>query len=239
MSDHGHARVSAHEDLAGLIASWGHSVRAHPFVLGGRDVAVMVSGNSMAHLYLEMEHRVRPWWEPMRARWTPMLKQLLARASVDLALLPLSVDACEVHTGARGAARVERLGDGRIRYRCITGDPLLLGGDITAISDYEAWERSIDSTYPDALVQILAIAAAPRSGEIILSAAPGCDLRSRYEPALHVSGHGALHREHMLVPLLMSSPASGTPRRTTDIFPSALRVLGLEIPPDLDGTGFR
>lgn len=239
LSDHGHAGVAGHEDLAGLIASWGHGVRAHPLVLSGRDVAVMVSGNAMAHLYLELEHRVRPWWEPMRARWTPMLEQLLARESVDLALLPLSADACEVHSGARGAARVERLGDGRLRYRCLTGDPLLVGGDLSAITAEESWERSFGTMYPDALVQILAIAAAPRSGEIILSAAPGWDLRSRWEPALHVSGHGALHREQMLVPLLMSAPARGTPRRSTDVFPSALQALGLSIPRDLDGASFR
>jgi hypothetical protein len=60
VSDHGHAAVSQHEDLAGRIASWGHSVRAHPWVLGGRDVAVMVSGNAMAHLYLELGRKRRP-----------------------------------------------------------------------------------------------------------------------------------------------------------------------------------
>ena len=55
VSDHGHSPVRAHEDLAGLIHSWKLGVIAHPWIYGtGRDVAVMVSGNAMAHLYLDL-----------------------------------------------------------------------------------------------------------------------------------------------------------------------------------------
>jgi arylsulfatase A-like enzyme len=53
-----------------------------------------------------------------------------------------------------------------------------------------------------------------------------------------VSTHGSLHRDHMLVPLLVSRPVRAIPRRTADVMPSALAVLGLPAAQDLDGTSF-
>jgi arylsulfatase A-like enzyme len=158
---------------------------------------------------------------------------------VEFVLLPVGPHGCRVLTGSEGDALVERDARGTISYTRIHGDPLALGGDCSGLSDTEAWELTADSEYPDALVQILAIAGAPRAGDIIVSAAPGWDLRTRWEPSLHVSGHGALRRAQMQVPLLMSRPAARSPRRTTDIFPSALAALGLPIPPGLDGESFR
>jgi len=79
---------------------------------------------------------------------------------------------------------------------------------------------------------------APRCGDIVLSAARQWDFRAHHEPIPHVSSHGALHREHMLVPLLLSRPIGGLPRRTVDVMPSALTVLGKRVPPGLDGLSF-
>jgi hypothetical protein len=72
----------------------------------------------------------------------------------------------------------------------------------------------------------------------MLSASRDWDFRERYEPIRHVSSHGALHREHMLVPLVTSQPVHGTPRRTVDVMPSALSALGQPIPRGLDGSSF-
>jgi len=74
------------------------------------------------------------------------------------------------------------------------------------------------------------VASAPRSGDVILSANRGWDFRRKFEPLLHVSGHGALHREHMLVPLLVSRPVGGMPRRTVDIGATAAAALGVALP---------
>lgn len=224
VSDHGHENISAHEDLAEVVATLGFSVRAHPWVVRGQDVAVMVSGNAMAHLYLDLRHRERPYWAPLAQRFTALRDALLERPSVDLILAPLSATRCEVHARSRGHAAVVLEGE-RYGYQRISGDPLQLGEDIAGLDAEESWDRSINGEYPDALVQIIANAQAARAGDLILSAAAGWDFRSRWEPILHRSGHGALRRRQMLVPLLTSRPSRGTLRRTVEVFDAALERL--------------
>ena len=73
---------------------------------------------------------------------------------------------------------------------------------------------------------------------MLLSARRGWDFRERYEPIPHHSTHGALHRDHMLVPLLTNHPTASVPRRTVDVMPSALAALGRPIPAGLDGASF-
>ena len=236
-SDHGHSRVSEHDDLATLLRSWGHDTVTHPWTFSGaREAAVMVSGNAMAHIYLELDRPDRPWWPSLAERWSDLAASLLARPSVDLMLLPHGVDRCEIRHRERGAAVIETQGQ-TITYQPMTGDPLGIGAH-ESLDDSAAFDVTRDSDYPDALVQIARLAGAPRSGELILSAARGCDFRGRHEPIPHVSSHGALHREHMLVPLLTNRPVARTPRRTVDVMPSALAALGLEIPGGLDGISF-
>ncbi len=256
VSDHGHSSVRAHDDLADWFRARGHRTVAHPFTIArGREVAVMVSGNAMAHVYLELARRERPWWPALAPRWGDALDDLMVRPSVDVVLLPHAPDVCEVRGRGRGAALVVRTpavaaavrtGNAgapparafRYGYRPLDGDPLGLGGPLEGLDAGAAYDACGATDYPDALVQIAHLAGAPRSGEIIVSAAREWDLRAHYEPIPHVSSHGALHREHMLVPLLTSRPPSRPPRRTVDVMPSALEALGLAVPAGLDGESF-
>ena len=240
LSDHGHSSVRAHEDLAGLLREWKIRTIAHPWIFGLRyDAAVMVSGNAMAHVYLDLggtSDRARPWWPSLASRWSWLAERLIERPSVDLLLLPISTTECEVRARGRGAARVI-VKQGRYSYRPLGGDPLGLGL-YEGLDESEAWAVTRESDYPDALVQIAQLAGSARAGEMILSAARDWDFRARWEPIRHVSAHGALHREHMLVPLLLNRPAARTPRRTVDVMPSALRALARAVPAGLDGTSF-
>ncbi|MDQ2664899.1 MAG: alkaline phosphatase family protein [Gemmatimonadota bacterium] len=237
VSDHGHSAVAHHEDLVRVIAATGLRVMAHPWALGfSPDVVVMVSGNAMAHVYVEPQRRERPWWGALQARWTPLVDTLLRRESVDLLLLPHSATRCEIRSAERGAAEVGRDGDVYF-YRRITGDPLGCGSDVRGTAD-ETHDALASSDYPDAIVQIVHLAGAARSGDIILSASRGWDLRARYEPIPHRSSHGALHRDHMIVPLLTNRPPARKPRRTTDLFATALTELGIPVPAGLDGESF-
>lgn len=238
VSDHGHSPVRAHDDLAEGVAGLGYRVMAHPWVFAlAPDVAVMVSGNAMAHVYVEVERRERPFWPMLRERWESFAAELLARPSVDLLILPHDEHRTEVRARGRGSAFVERSGD-RVGYRMETGDPLGIGGELSDAEPAEAYDATINTDYPDSLVQIAALAGAERSGDVILSAARDWDFRARYEPIPHVSAHGALHREHMLVPLLVNRPPAHTPRRTVDIMPSALAALGIAAPPGIEGESF-
>lgn len=237
VSDHGHSAVHEHEDLPRLLSDWGHHPRAHPWAYTPRgDVAVMVSGNAMAHLYLDLDTRERRWWPAMATRGEPLLAQLLALDSVDLAIVAHSSERVEVRSRRKGSAWIHCTGD-RYSYEPRTGDPLGVGA-VTNASRAEAHARTIASDYPDALVQIAALATAARSGDIIVSAARDWDFRAKYEPIPHVSSHGALHRDHMLVPLLTNRPPRRTPRRTVDLFSSAVEVLDLQAPAVVDGESF-
>ena len=242
VSDHGHSDVDRHEDLARRIETAGHRVLAHPWAAraGAAHVAVMVSGNAMAHIYLELGARHRPGWPALTARWTPLADALLALHATDLMLLPQGPGACDVRARTRGAALVTWTTSPawRVGYERRTGDPLGLGCDLACACDAESHDRTLATDYPDALRQIAQIAGASRSGDIILSAAPGWDYRTRYEPIPHRSTHGGLHRDHMLVPLLLDRPAARPPRRTVDVMPSALATLGIAVPAGVEGESF-
>ena len=237
-SDHGHSPVRSHDDLERGIAALGLRVMAHPWIFTlAPEAAVMVSGNAMAHVYVELEQRRRPFWSSLRSRWEPLAESLLARPSVDLLLLPSEAHSCEIRSRTRGSAVVGTDG-ARFSYRRLTGDPLGLGADLRRLDARAAYDATIDTDYPDGLVQVATIARAPRAGDMILSAARDWDFRARYEPIPHVSSHGALHREHMLVPLVVNRPPALAPRRTVDVMPSALAALGIDAPAGLDGTSF-
>lgn len=236
-SDHGHSRVTRHEDLERVVEAEGFRVIAHPWVYGiGAEVAVMVSGNAMSHIYMDLSRRDRPW-RGLTPRFASLPERLLARESVDLLMLPLDESRCAVWSKDRGRATVSVTGD-RFFYQRDAGDPLGVGQDVVNATANAAHDVTAATDYPDSIVQIARLAASPRSGDIILSASRDWDFRARYEPIPHVSSHGALHREHMIVPLLLDRPPSGTPRRTTDVFPSALHALGITAPSRLDGSSF-
>jgi hypothetical protein len=190
----------------------------------------------MAHLYLELGRTTRPFWPELDGKWAPLADALLRRDSVDIMVRAMSHAACAVEGPARGRATLRVEGE-RFSYLPETGDPLGVGEIQGATAD-EAYDRCASSDYPDGVVQIARLNAAARSGEIFLSAARNWDFRASYEPIPHLSSHGALHREHMLVPLLVSRPAARSPRRTVDVMPSALHALGVAVPQGLDGETF-
>ena len=237
VSDHGHAEVHTHLDLAGVVGETGLRTVAHPWSATlAPDAAVMVSGNAMSHVYLDLDRRERPWWPSLAPRYERVARGLLECEAVDLMLLPSSSARCAVRSALRGEAAVEREG-AVYRYRRRSGDPLGVGRDCEGTAD-EMFDATRDGDYPDAIVQIVTLAGSARAGDMVLSATPGWDFRSRYEPIPHRSAHGALHRDHMMVPLLMNRRAARAPRRTTDLFASALDALGVRVPDVVDGRSF-
>ena len=239
VSDHGHSDVHTHDDIAAHVTTLGYRTVAHPWIAKpGARVAVAVSGNAMAHVYTGVADHSRRFWESLSESWSDLADSLVARDSVALMLLPLSENSCEIRSD-RGTAVVKW---GRsdefdwYSYIPATGDPIGIG-ERDCMSETEAFDATAHSDYPDSLVQIARLVACSRSGDIILSAAPGFDFRAKYEPITHASAHGALHRDHMLVPLLTNKPVTGVPRRTVDVMASACDVLGLHSA-HAEGTSF-
>lgn len=234
VGDHGHAPVKQHDDLHGWLESESLRVLAHPGLFTRRpDVALMVGGNAMAHIYLEPQHRTRRWWGEQPARWHRLHDRLLTRPSVDLLVVAESETITRVEHASRGAAQIvhtpaDQFSRERWSYRSVNGgDPLQLGGTLEQLDAFDAWTASVDTDYPDALVQLALLAPSARAGDIIISASREWDLRARYEPVTHVSTHGALLRDQMSTPLLLDLAPARAPQRTADVVPSALDLLGL------------
>ena len=166
---------------------------------------------------------------------------MLERPSTGLLAVAMRADTVRVFHQRDGVADIVRSHaghDARWSYAPIDGDPLHLGGALSDLDANDAWLAGAASPYADALVQLSTLVPSPRAGDIVVSAANGWDLRSRYEPTPHVSTHGALLREQMLVPLLLDGPVTHLPQRTTDVVPSALDLLGVTSDIPFDGRSF-
>lgn len=225
VSDHGHSAVASHLELADLLRDHGLRVRAHPWTLPlEAEAAVMVSGNSMAHVYVDLPYRQRRPWPDLRGAWEPRLSELWSHPAIDLVAAMKSRGVVEVWKGTANALVVVELG--RYAYRALGGNPLGIE-PFEGACETEAFERTREGPYPDAIVQLAALVLAERSGDLVVSAAPGWDLRRRYEPLEHRSSHGALHAAHMRVPLVGTNLPSHPLRRTVDLHAEAIRALGL------------
>ncbi len=229
VSDHGHSPVAQHDDLHSYIDDLGYKVLAHPKLRVRKpDVALMVGGNSMAHIYVEPEHRSRSWWGRNSGKWQRLHDGIAQRESADLVAVALSAGHVSV-SNRNGTAEIivsDSDDDTRFSYMVVDGDPLELGGSARNLNVNDAWEITRNTNRPDAILQLATLLPAKRSGDIIISAARGWDLRERFEAVPHVSTHGALLSEQMLVPLVLDRPASRMPRRTVEVMPSALQLLG-------------
>ena len=240
--DHGHDAITQHDDLHGWLEGQGLRVRAHPRLnVKNPDVVLMVGGNAMAHLYFAPNERTRRWWSSHAPAWDRLLEQLVARPAIDLVAVNVSPDVVHVRHAGRGDAEIRRTEGtqgARWSYVCTNGDPLELGGTMRDLDSCAAWDVTSRGRYPDSLVQLSLLGASARSGDALVSAAEGWDLRARFEPVPHVSTHGALLRDQMMVPLVVDVPVSRMPQRTTDIVPSALDLLSIGADTPFDGRSF-
>lgn len=236
-SDHGHSIVHTHFDVAvwlererGMRVAYhmGRTLTVRP------EAVVCVSGNGMAHVYLAAGDWSRPpTREEIDAAHPGLLVELLEQPAIDLMATRLG-DGEVLVESRHGRARLAETGTG-VRWRPEGGDPLGLPPLPEEMSWEEALRHTFDTGHPDGLVQLAQLWRSPRTGDVLLSSAPGFDLRERFESQEHLSGHGALHAEHMNVPLAMSVPLTEGPVRTADAYPTVLRFLHRDCPEGVDG----
>jgi hypothetical protein len=239
VSDHGLSTVDRHTDVALELEGLGVPVLRHPLVWRrSPKAAVMVSGNGSAHVYL------RPG-EPRRRRYSASQIEAGEVTGIPgetirfLAALPgiafvaaTEGDHLVLYTRA-ARSRLTDHGDGLIHYDPGDGDTLGLGGPATR-HEREWLRASYDGNFPDAPMQLLQLFRTRRTGDLVVVAAPGADLRHAWEIPEHRAGHGSLHGEHMRC-LVAANRSWQGPLRTTDLFPVILDHLGHEPLPGIDG----
>jgi hypothetical protein len=238
-SDHGHTPVHTHYDLpVRLEDEFGLRVAYHsrPMLRRGFDAVACVSGNGMAHVYLKGDGwgSSGPSREAIDRLHPGLRHRLLAEPAVDLIVTRGEEPGSLWIESPRGLARLVSLDDG-VLYEPQGSDPFGWGEVPRRMTWEESLDLTFDSEHPDALTQIAQLFRSNRTGDLVVSAAPGFDLRERYEHPEHRSSHGALHREHMIVPVASSAPLAEGPMRTADLFAIALRHLGREVPEGIDG----
>lgn len=234
-SDHGLTPTHSHFDSLGFLRRRGLRPLYHTNVfrhLFDADSSVMVSGNSMAHYYFK---NVDGWKRPtFHTDIADIVDELADRAEIDV-VCARAEGGEVVIKNSRGQASAGFDENGRVFYRSVEGNPLGFGFPQESVDQRESFELSANSDYPDALIQILQLFESPRTGDVVISAKPGYDLRASNETPEHRGSHGSLHRDHMFVPLLVSRPTRLSRARTADVFPTILRHLGLEVPGGIDG----
>jgi hypothetical protein len=114
----------------------------------------------------------------------------------------------------------------RFSYRFTGTDPLGYGVHYKSLASRETLRETYNSSYPDGIVQLWQIFKSERTGDLVLSAESGYDLRARYEIPKHHATHGALIAEHLHIPLATNYPIVEPYIRSVDIFPTVLNLCG-------------
>ncbi|MCD4701981.1 MAG: hypothetical protein K8S24_09020, partial [Candidatus Aegiribacteria sp.] len=225
-----------HFDLANFFSERGRNTLKYPLIFKNKpDVSVMISGNAMGHVYLHDIIPDRPLYgREVYDSMGSLLPELVKRKEIDFLVWRESDEIFTVESSG-GRALVLRTADG-FTYLPQTGDPLGLGETSQSLSKMESLEVTMDSYYPDALVQIAQIFLSSRTGDILVTSKNGYDLRDSWEWPEHHGTHGSLCREHMIVPFIMNrNDWMVRATRTADFYPSILKWAGMEVPDNIDG----
>ena len=249
-SDHGMSNTHTHIDLPRHLDSSGWRCLHYPLLWRRRTrSASMVSGNGMTHLYFKGGGSDKGWnnrsTSKVQKGWGERLPfERLSRSGVLQSLLEIEGLAFIAGQNEDGAIIVQnRTGLGKITcedetfsYQFQGRDPLGYGVYYQNLSYRDALIQTYESEYPDGLVQLWQIFQGDRTGNLVLSADPGYDLRARYEYPEHHATHGALNAEQMFVPLAINLPIETGFIRTVDLFPTVLSQFGCTVgPSQIDG----
>ncbi|PIR20210.1 MAG: hypothetical protein COV45_07690 [Deltaproteobacteria bacterium CG11_big_fil_rev_8_21_14_0_20_47_16] len=236
ISDHGFSATHTHFCANEFLEERGIRTFFYPLIFKKNCIAAnMMSGNAMAHLYFKDPSG---WNKSVTLKrlvdlYGTMVDDLVREPAVDICAVRGEEGAIEV-LSKRGHATVRRNGD-LISYDVQTQDPFGYGKLPSIMSSQESLSRTYGTDYPDAPYQLGQLFQSDRTGDIVISAAPGYDLRRDYEVPEHHGSHGALHRDHMLIPIGCSAKLTGDVIRSVDVFPTTLALMGQDIPLDIDG----
>lgn len=189
------------------------------------------SGTSMAHLYLRKDDSwsERSFFEDAEKRG--LVGAFLEHSGVDC-IAGRSAEGGVVVASKRGRAQILEDPDGRITYLIKNGDPFGYDGLPQVMTHDEALLKTLDSDYPDGIVQLAQIFRSSRAGDLVINADVGCSVGEEDEAATH----GSLARAHLEVPFMSSVFVSAACIRTADIFRLILDLLGIKSDHRMDGS---
>ncbi|MYA68941.1 alkaline phosphatase family protein [Candidatus Poribacteria bacterium] len=250
-SDHGMTDTHTHIDIPRHLDDGGWRCLHYPKIWRqGAVSASMVSGNGMTHLYFKNSSAENGWGE--RTPFEKLYQMGVIGSLIELEGLGLVAGQSEtgaiivqsrtgqgkischsletVHGNLQREHTASKCADAlRFSYQFAGTDPLGYGVHYKNLSSREALRKTYDSSYPDGIVQLWQIFNAERTGDLVLSAESGYDLRARYEIPKHHATHGALIAEHMHIPLAMNYPIAEQSIRSVDVFPTVLNLCGHNI----------
>lgn len=224
-ADHGLSDTQKHFDLGPwLNKQTGFACSYHPFkTLNPRfNVACMVSGNSMAHLYFKKNSD----WQTSLSfeelfKQNDLFDRLCDQPAIQL-LIGRALDQKKYFIMNNQGQAYFYLQNQKIFYQWLNHDPLSLfeaktGQKVLSLND--AYELSLRAEVVDLFEQIPQLFQSRRCGDVLVLAKKGYDLRYKWQFPKHVASHGALNAEQMFVPFMLNQKALDLlPRRK--VYPS-------------------
>ena len=221
-ADHGLTDTHTHLDLRGIVEEREGTTIAFPLI-GKRfpHAVVCESGNGMANVYLSGDEG---WAQlPSVERCRALGGHLLEIDGIDsIALRGEAPDSAELWTH-RGVGRVGFTSSGLFQEGTAFATAFEQATPETAL------ELSAEEENPDAAFALASLFASERAGDLLVSAQVGVDLRTKSEWPEHHASHGALHREHTVVPVLSTAALPERPLRTLDLFAVTLELAGISL----------
>ena len=247
-SDHGMSDTHTHIDIPQHLDDGGWRCLHYPKIWRQDAVsASMVSGNGMTHLYFKNGGNGKGWGA--RIPFEQLHQMGVVSSLTELEGLGFAAGQSEtgdiIVQSRTGQGRISchsldtdygnlqrehtasKCADSlRFSYQFTGTDPLGYGVHYKNLSSREVLCKTYDSSYPDGIVQLWQIFNGERTGDLVLSAESGYDLRARYEIPEHHATHGGLIAEHMHIPLAMNYPIAERRIRSVDVFPTVLNLCG-------------
>jgi hypothetical protein len=229
-ADHGHGDVENHLDVDSFLEEKFKKVLFYPSKFRNwknAEAINMVSGNCMTHIYV----RANGTW-PQHTAFEALAKSGLTESLLEKPEVAFVMGRSEnggmIVKSKRGEAHIREKGDA-FYYQPKSADPFEYPALPSQMKSQEALKLTYESNFPDAVVQSAQLFRSPRAGDLVLVSEAGCDLRAaHHETPEHLSGHGNLTREQMIVPFYSNHAFPKQMIRTADIFPTILHSLGID-----------
>jgi len=238
VSDHGLSKTHTHIPLVNLSKKEGYTPIFYPKILRrNHDIAIMESGNAMASIY---------FMEPVNNR-TAFYKEFIAveknNRFINRLLYHNGIDFITYRVNDSSLGVRNRYGEiifdfqekDYVKLINIGDNPLKFKTDKDKIPLNESLNFTMNTNYPDSIIQLKQLFSSNRTGDLVIFAKDGFDLREKYEWPEHKSSHGSILKSHIEVPICTNIKLKHTSCRTVDIFPTILQKMGYNLPSNIDG----